>query len=52
MEAALHRPIGLTLHVDPDLLGGMRLQAGSRLIDGTIRGQFDRIRRLATEEQA
>lgn len=52
LEEALHRPIGLTLHVDPDLLGGLRLQAGSRLIDGTIRGQFDRVRRLATEEQA
>jgi F-type H+-transporting ATPase subunit delta len=52
LEQALHRPIGLTLHVDPALLGGMRMQAGSRLIDGTIRGQFDRVRRLATEEQA
>jgi len=31
------------------LLGGARLQLGSRLIDGTIRGQLDRVRRQAVE---
>jgi F-type H+-transporting ATPase subunit delta len=45
LEQLLKRPIGVTHHVDPSLLGGARLQLGSRLIDGTIRGQLDRVRR-------
>jgi F-type H+-transporting ATPase subunit delta len=52
LEQLLHRPVGLTLHVDPSLLGGIRLQTGSRLIDGTIRGRLDRLRRLAVEERS
>lgn len=45
LEQLLQRPVGVTLQVDPSLLGGARLQLGSRLIDGTIRGQLDRVRR-------
>jgi F-type H+-transporting ATPase subunit delta len=45
LEQLLKRPVGVTHHVDPSLLGGARLQLGSRLIDGTIRGQLDRLRR-------
>lgn len=45
LEQLLQRPVGVTLQVDPSLLGGARLQLGSRLIDGTIRGQLERLRR-------
>jgi F-type H+-transporting ATPase subunit delta len=45
LEQLLKRPVGMTLQVDPSLLGGARLQLGSQLIDGTIRGQLDRVRR-------
>jgi len=45
LEQLLKRPVGVTHHVDPSLLGGARLQLGSRMIDGTIRGQLDRFRR-------
>ncbi len=47
LEQLLQRPVGVTHQVDPALLGGARLQLGSRLIDGTIRGQLDRVRRQA-----
>jgi F-type H+-transporting ATPase subunit delta len=45
LEQLLQRPVGITHQVDPSLLGGARLQLGSRLIDGTIRGKLDRVRR-------
>jgi F-type H+-transporting ATPase subunit delta len=45
LEQLLQRPVGVTHQVDASLLGGARLQFGSRLIDGTIRGQLDRVRR-------
>jgi len=45
LEQLLQRPVGVTHQVDSSLLGGARLQLGSRLIDGTIRGQLDRVRR-------
>jgi F-type H+-transporting ATPase subunit delta len=47
LEQLLRQPVGVTHQVDPSLLGGARLQLGSRLIDGTIRGQLDRVRRQA-----
>ncbi|MBI3621454.1 MAG: ATP synthase F1 subunit delta [Nitrospirae bacterium] len=52
LEQLLQRPVGVTHQVDPSLLGGARLQLGSRLIDGTIRGQLDRVRRQAVEARA
>ena len=47
LEQLLQRPVGVTHQVEPSLLGGARLQFGSQLIDGTIRGQLDRVRRQA-----
>jgi len=47
LEQLLQRPVGVRHQVDPSLLGGARLQLGSRLIDGTIRGRLDRVRRQA-----
>jgi len=47
LEQLLKQLVGVTYHVDPSLLGGARLQLGSQLIDGTIRGRFDRAHRHA-----
>jgi len=47
LEQWLQRPVGMIMQVDPALLGGARLQVGSRMIDGTIRGRLDRVRRQA-----
>ncbi|MEW6324816.1 MAG: ATP synthase F1 subunit delta [Nitrospirota bacterium] len=52
LEQALKRPVGLAFDVEPGLLGGLRLQLGSRLIDGTVRGQLDRIRRQVLKTSA
>lgn len=42
--------VELQYEVDRDLLGGVRAQIGSTIYDGSIRGQFARMRqRLATE---
>ena len=49
LEQALRRPVGLAFAVDAALLGGVRLQLGSQLIDGTMRGQLERIRRQVME---
>jgi ATP synthase F1 delta subunit len=49
LERATHQPVGLAFATDPSLLGGARLQLGSRLIDATLRGQLERIRRQLLE---
>jgi F-type H+-transporting ATPase subunit delta len=49
LEQALNRSVGLACWTDPALLGGARLQLGSRLIDATLRGQLDRIRQQVLE---
>jgi F-type H+-transporting ATPase subunit delta len=49
LEQALQRPVGVAFEVEASLLGGARMQLGSRLIDGTLRGQLDRLHRLILE---
>jgi F-type H+-transporting ATPase subunit delta len=36
--------VELTRRVDPDLLGGIVVQLGDRLIDGSVRGRLERLR--------
>jgi F-type H+-transporting ATPase subunit delta len=38
------RPVDATRKVDPDLIGGIVLQAGSFRIDASVRGRLDRLR--------
>jgi F-type H+-transporting ATPase subunit delta len=41
--------VDLSLQVDPDILGGVMVRIGDRLIDGSVRGRLERLRtRLAT----
>jgi F-type H+-transporting ATPase subunit delta len=40
--------VDISLQVDPDILGGVMVRVGDRLIDGSIRGRLERLRtRLA-----
>ncbi|MEO7386586.1 MAG: F0F1 ATP synthase subunit delta, partial [Gammaproteobacteria bacterium] len=37
------RQVHLTVHLDPTLIGGARLQVGDRVIDGTVRTSLDKL---------
>jgi len=45
IEAASGRTVDATRSVDPDLIGGMILQAGTLRVDASVRGRLDRLRR-------
>src|SRR6476659_770980 len=44
IEKASGRKVEATRRVDPDLIGGLVLQAGSMRLDASVRGRFDRLR--------
>ena len=49
IEQASGRTVDATRSVDPSLIGGMILQAGSLRVDASVRGRLERLRReLAT----
>ncbi len=45
IEQASGRTVEASRSVDPDLIGGMILQAGSLRVDASVRGRIDRLRR-------
>ena len=45
IEQASGRTVEASRSVDPDLIGGMILQAGSFRVDASVRGRLDRLRR-------
>jgi F-type H+-transporting ATPase subunit delta len=45
IEAASGRTVDATRNVDPELIGGLVLQAGSLRVDASIRGRLERLRR-------
>ena len=45
IEQASGRTVEATRTVDPDLIGGMILQAGSLRVDASVRGRLQRLRR-------
>jgi F-type H+-transporting ATPase subunit delta len=45
IEKASGRKVEVTRRVDPDLIGGIVLQAGSMRLDASVRGRLDRLRR-------
>jgi F-type H+-transporting ATPase subunit delta len=45
IEQASGRTVEATRSVDPDLIGGMILQAGSLRVDASVRGRIERLRR-------
>ena len=44
IESASGRRIEATRSVDPDLIGGFILQAGTFRVDASVRGRLDRLR--------
>jgi F-type H+-transporting ATPase subunit delta len=44
IERAAGRTVEATRKVDPDLVGGIVLQAGSLLVDASVRGRLERLR--------
>jgi F-type H+-transporting ATPase subunit delta len=48
IEQASGRPVDATRNVDPDLIGGIVLQAGSLRVDASVRGRLDRLRKELT----
>ncbi|GAB97763.1 F-type H+-transporting ATPase subunit delta [Kineosphaera limosa] len=50
LEAALSRiyskPVTLKMVIDPEVLGGIRVQVGDEVVDGTIVRRLDEVRRL------
>jgi F-type H+-transporting ATPase subunit delta len=44
IEQAAGRRVEATRHVDPDLIGGLVLQAGSVRLDGSVRGRLESLR--------
>ena len=45
IEQASGREVEATRHVDPSLIGGLVLQAGSLRLDASVRGRLNRLRR-------
>jgi F-type H+-transporting ATPase subunit delta len=45
IEVAAGRRVEATRDVDASLIGGLVLQVGSRRVDASVRGRFDRLRR-------
>jgi F-type H+-transporting ATPase subunit delta len=45
IEKASGRKVEATRRIDPDLIGGIVLQAGSLRLDASVRGRLDRLRR-------
>jgi F-type H+-transporting ATPase subunit delta len=45
IEEASGRRVEATRHVDPSLIGGLVLQAGSLRLDASVRGRLNRLRR-------
>jgi F-type H+-transporting ATPase subunit delta len=46
LTAAYKTPFDVTQHVDPDLIGGVRITMGDKRIDGTIAGRLDDLARM------
>jgi F-type H+-transporting ATPase subunit delta len=44
IEQSSGRKVQATRNVDPDLIGGLVLQAGSMRLDASVRGRLDRLR--------
>jgi F-type H+-transporting ATPase subunit delta len=45
MVAALRKPVRIVVQTRKELLGGLLVRVGERIIDGTLKGSFDRLER-------
>jgi F-type H+-transporting ATPase subunit delta len=46
IESSLHKTVELTLTVDKDILGGLRLRIGDRVADASVRHRLERLHDL------
>ena len=46
VEAALNKKVELTMIVDEEIIGGLRLRIGDQVADATVRHRLERLRRL------
>lgn len=44
IEHELGASVAIDWHANPDILGGLRIRIGDRMLDSSIRGQLDRLR--------
>jgi F-type H+-transporting ATPase subunit delta len=52
IEEASGRKVQAERHVDPDLIGGIVLQAGSMRLDASVRGRLERLRHDLTHARS
>ncbi len=48
LEQATRGKIDLAVQVDPGMISGLEIRFGSRVYDGTVRGQLERLRSILT----
>ena len=46
LESSLQKTVELTLNVDPEILGGLRLRIGDRIADASVRHRLEKLREL------
>jgi F-type H+-transporting ATPase subunit delta len=49
LRRVLQRTVSVDAAVEPDLIGGLRLQVGGTVYDGTVRNQLQRLKRRLAE---
>lgn len=52
LEQRLARPVTLSQKIDPELIGGMKVNVGDRVLDGTLRRALLDLRRTLTAPQS
>ena len=51
IEAETGRPVEARRHVDPSLIGGLVVQAGSLRLDASVRGRIEKLRIRACRDK-
>lgn len=52
LETSLKKRVILTAHVDPSLIGGIKVRIGDQVVDGSVRHQLDVLRDRFTTQDA
>jgi F-type H+-transporting ATPase subunit delta len=52
IEERTQRTVELTSKVDPDIIGGLVLRVGNRILDASVHGRLERLRRQITRAAA
>ena len=52
IETQTGRRIELTSRIDPDIIGGLVLRVGNKVLDASVHGRLERLRRQITRAAA